>query len=245
MMKVEDRYYKWNEIAEIPPNAGIYAWYLPLHITGTVLKDAEEFQEHLSAYANILKRPEATLRLKGNLSSMQVGEIKQIPYGEGKHGFSTLLKEKIDEEDSRTVLAGILNAISFTEGGAPTVLSERPGGLLSPLYIGVAADLHNRIKTHRKGIIDASDDLSKAKSYADISEEDEDRESDEDERGKLFAGRIAVRLSETNHFTRRHLIVYVMPIQTTLEKDDGALRKTIEAAETLLNRIHYPPFGRR
>jgi len=243
---MKDGYYRWKDIDKIPSDVpGIYAWYLPLHITGTALKDAEEFQEHLSAYANILKRPEATLRLKGNLSSMQMGGIKQIPYGEGKHPFSPLLKMKIDEEDSRTVLAEILNAISFAEGGAPTVLSDRPGGLLSPLYIGVAADLHKRIKTHRRGIDTAMNDLSRAKNYADISEEDEDKESDEDERGKLFAGRIAMRLAETNNFSRRHLIVYVMPIQTPQSTDAAALRKTIEAAESLLNRIHYPPFGRR
>ena len=248
MSSEEPNYYKWDEFEDIPEEAGIYAWYLPLFLPGTAKNDAADFKKQIGAYADILKRPKATLRMKGNLSAKLTGEIKQIPYGGESYRYSKLLEDNIEGENSRNELYNILNGISYSSG-PDSPLAAFPGGLLSPLYIGVAKDLYKRIKSHRKGIQESIEKFRKdqidAEFYADITEKDEDEETSDEIRDKIFAHRIARGLCDNeSRFSPKHLIVYVLPIKST-KIGDAELRKAIEAAETLLNRIHYPAFGRR
>lgn len=242
-------YFSWEYLHEVPDSPGIYAWYLPFHISGTSVADKEMFSETITVYSEILKRPDSTVRMKGNLSSMHIGKIEQIAYGTPKHKFSKLLTNTIGDERSRKLLFEILNGISYSSDNE--TLNSFPAGLMAPLYIGVAKDLKSRINSHKKGIEDYQSQLTTQDMEKEFerllnnSEDDEDQPADEERRDKIFAQRIAYSLHQSQRYTPGDMVVFCSPITINSEIEIGEQRKIIEAAETLLNRVMYPAYGRR
>lgn len=249
MSTLDAGYFPWEDLHEVPDSPGIYAWYLPFRMPGTAVADEEMFSDTITAYSEILKRPDSTIRMKGNLSSMHIGKIEQIAYGTPKHKFSKLLTNTIRDEQSRTLLFDILNGISYSNNGE--TLNSLPAGLMAPLYIGVAKNLKSRIASHKKGINDfqtqlnAEDMEKEFESMLNNSEQDEDLSANTERRDRIFAQRIAYSLQNSEVYTQGDLIVFCSPIIETNILDIGEQRKIIEAAETLLNRVMFPAYGRR
>jgi hypothetical protein len=50
MSSGEANYYQWDEFEDIPEEAGIYAWYLPLFLPGTAKNDAADFKKQIKQF---------------------------------------------------------------------------------------------------------------------------------------------------------------------------------------------------
>ena len=238
-------YYEYKKIGDIPSECGIYAWYLPIQIRGSNAKNPEKLVDKLIQYADALKRPEARLELKGHLSMKQEGIIKQIPYGSEGNLHSNGLQKIIDDEESRGMMVKILNMASYEEKDE-RILSVNPGALLTPLYIGISIDLNKRMKDHASGINKELDLLQNASRNQVNTIEDDEEEEDlitPDKRISVFSKRIAQRIHSAALFKPDNLVVFALPLEIPGDKEK--IRKAVEAMETLLNRVHYPAFGRR
>jgi hypothetical protein len=95
----------------------------------------------------------------------------------------------------------------------------------SPLYVGVAKNLRDRLDTHKRALLDEPDTPG-----ADTYDLDSARN---------FAERC-----RSAQIVPDHLSVFINPIQETeLSPEDS--RATAQATELVLNGIHSPLFGRR
>lgn len=238
-------YYEYKKIGDIPSECGIYAWYLPIQIRGNNARNPEKLVNKLIQYADALKRPEAKLELKGHLSMKQKGIIKQIPYGREGNLHSKLLGQQIDDEETRDMMVKILNMGSYKERD-PKILSDNPGALLTPLYIGVSIDLKKRMKDHASGINKELDLLQNASRNQVNTIEDDEEEEDlitPEKRISVFSKRMAQRLHSAALFKPDNLVVFALPLE--IPGDKAKIRDAVEAMETLLNRVHFPALGRR
>lgn len=206
----------FEEIPDADPNPGLYAWYLRIKPGKSNIKSPENFSKALKRITEQLCYPTLSMQLQGPLSLNMEGDLKHIWYGHEKQQFSNQFQEIINRHEEREMLSEIL------ELTVPL--------LTGPLYIGVSKNLQTRlqghaqlIQTHQKNMIQSSHIDGK-----------ESLEND-----KNFAQRIIDRKIDPNH-----LIVGVTYVSHP-HLSGRRMRETIEAAETLLNRMFYPILGRK
>lgn len=231
--------YTCLDVDSAPSVAGIYAWYglvapsppdWEAKVEGGKDTGAQTFRDFLSRQTARFGLPPLRITGEGNFAVKWGGALhdqtavalQRTLTGEGSHEAAApaaeALDDTIDTPNLRAVLAGALAM-------ATPVFA-------SPLYIGVAENLHERLQTHKNNLYRVAASL---RNRPDLREKLQETD-------KNFAVR-AVTLG----FTPDNLIVWTLRLdsfsETTLDQD--ALRTVAEAAEWLLNRWHRPVLGRR
>lgn len=226
-------WYKVTEADTAPAEPGVYAWYVAPTAGEYALAEAmvngtdegiAHFGKFLSEYSLKLRPPQFDITATGHLwaewrgfieergSSRLAGAIDRV--AEGKSEAGKKLIETMQRERTRRVLA--------------QVLMEAAPRLVSPIYIGVATNLRERITQHVSGIRTVTKALA-----------------DGDPVPAMLRGKFAERAAKAG-FSEDDLRIGVMPIPDLGQNLDLELRREIaEAAEFVLNRWHHPILGRR
>lgn len=212
-MNIKD--YKWEDLDLAPRQTGIYAWYLIPVLRNADLKDSTATTENLLHIARQLKLPTFDVKAYGHLSLFLRGSLEhEHSIDNHKEGFTELVRYVLNDESKRQIFAKILtNSVPH---------------LMSPLYIGVATDLWQRLQQHKRDI----------NYYRELIRKRPNMDDHEDEKHK-FALEVVKR-----GIPNRMLSVFITTIDTGLSPSDD-FRMVSEAVETVLNRLFYPIMGRR
>jgi len=210
------RLFSFGEVPDVDPKPGLYAWYLRMKPGKSNIKSPENFSTALKRITEQICYPTLTMQLQGHLSLNLKGDLRHIWYGHDENPFSNQFQEILNHPEEREILSDIL------ELTVPL--------LTGPLYIGVSKNLQARLQQHTQLIQEYQKDATQ---FFPIDSE-ESLEND-----KNFAQRIVERKIDPNHLVVG--VVYVSHPHLSSER----IRKTIETAETLLNRMFYPILGRR
>ena len=216
----------FEEVSAAEAKPGLYAWYLRIIPGKSNIKSSEDFTKALKRINQQLCHPTLTTQLRGHFNMKLKGHLKHIWYGHDEKPFTKKFQEVLKHPEERKVLSNIL------ESAVPL--------FTGPLYIGVSKNLQQRLKGHTQLI------QKYHKEHEENTEHQEDTtlELSADSRlslqnDKNFARRIVERQIDPNHLAVS--ITYVPAPQLPEDR----IRKTIEAAETLLNRMFYPILGRK
>jgi hypothetical protein len=215
--------YSYNQISDVSSQAGLYAWYMKMQVGKANINSPENMAKALCKLAQTVCYPNLEMHVQGHLNLQLKGDLSHIWYGHGDNEHSSTLKDVINNPEGRSILGEIFDL-------AVPLMS-------SPLYIGVSKNLKARLQTHARLIEAYKKDSTRKKSDLDNTLPVDDAESLDSD--KSFAQRIADRGIDSNR-----LIVGVMLIEQN-KRSPELIRRTVEAAETILNRIFYPILGRR
>jgi predicted GIY-YIG superfamily endonuclease len=214
------REYSFHELGQAPSGPGIYAWYhklrLSIHDVDTCAKRiaAAQVEERVVIARDFLEKfvfshyAEASydVRVAGRLKPTYEGQISHI------QPISESLTARIAEDPER------LHAIR-------EVLQETTPSFASPIYIGVAANLRQRLKTHKMFI----ERYSQARAEVELTEYEADEESS-------IAHSFAAEVCHQRRFASFNLYAHVFECEINPE-----IRIDLE---NILNRINYPLCGR-
>ena len=207
----------FGEVSDAKAAPGLYAWYLKIRPGNSNIESPENFLRALKRTTKELQHPTMFMQMRGHFSRLRMqGELKHIWYGHDKNKFPDQLQEILSNPEEREMLGNIL------EFAVPL--------LTGPLYIGVSKNLQTRLQQHVNLIQESQEDISQLR----ITDSEESLEND-----KNFARRIVERKINPNR-----LIVCVTHVPYSHFPPER-IRKTIETAETLLNKMFYPILGRR
>lgn len=204
----------WPNLGDAPEKAGVYAWYVRMHLGDADLDAFEREVERARAsgqptapiveemlqrhFFHPFQENAYAVRLSGALKPRYVGELAHEPTR------SEALIQRLGETPSR--LRPIARAL---RGAAPH--------FTAPLYIGMASNLRKRLDQHKK-LIKGLPDNRGGLLY--------------DERVSGFAKQVVAR-----GFNPTQLFVACMTIGD-VENDEHI------DLENILNRINFPIFGR-
>lgn len=210
-------HYHWKDLSKVPSAPGIYAWYLRPELREIDLPDEQETRRNLDRLIEALHIPALDVAATGHLSLEFEGSIRHVLRTTANGApLPGLISHVLGDPKQRQSFASILRL------AAPT--------LMSPLYVGVAINLCDRIKQHHSLLeyyVETADELE-AKAGASV--------------GHSFAFEVARRgipLDSLHLFATpaSGLVPETMPAEEQ--------RRLVEAVETLLNRLFYPILGRR
>ena len=210
------RLFKWAEIARVPPQPGVYAWYYLVDITDFDIKRAVEkvneykqlgdsraaervIEEFLDRFVHryFAEAPYRAL-IRGPLKPRYEGELGYVP-----ESSEALVRRITDAPDRLWTLQGVLR--------------RAVPNFASPIYIGMSDNLQVRLNTHRRLIEQYRAGQSTSFGFG----------TDQN-----FARRVVERdLSPSG----LRVAVEVIPSTETEYID----------AENILNRINYPILGRK
>ena len=214
--------HEWNSLGSISHEPGFYAWYVKSYLAQKDIKDSinavkdSKRKGDIAAAAFVItqyleKRLFAPFARDGYFVSLR-GSL--LPPYEGivehKQTLSQSLVDRLIKEPERLESIG-----SLLEGAVPV--------FSSPLYIGMAKNLHKRVASHRRLIIklrDAQDSKNLTNPNTKSCNEDHS-----------FAAAVVQR-----QLPPSHLVVYT---QSLPQDGESAID-----LENLLNRINYPILGR-
>ncbi|WEH16316.1 hypothetical protein [Streptomyces sp. VNUA24] len=231
-------HYSMLDVDQAPETPGLYAWYVSFRASphDWKMKPSPEGDQAIEGFLRLLRKYAGyyeplpiALRGRGSYGVAWEGELElDTPLrdpDEGSHAASA-------EEDKR--LAILMNSLASEERRRvmATILEMASPVFSSPLYIGVAENLRERLRTHRR-------DFTKA--YDWLREHPEDAETVRT-KGKTFGARAAAR-----NMAMGHLEAWVIDLG---DQADNAvtikhLRNTAESAEWLLHRLYAPILGRQ
>ncbi len=225
------------DVDQAPEAPGLYAWYVsfsagPHDWQMQPGPDGDlaigGFLRLLRKYAGYYEPLPIALRGSGSYGAKWEGELE----------LSTPMREPgdaepgADEEDKR--LETLMGSLDNEERRRllATIMQMASPVFSSPLYIGVAANLRDRLRTHRRSF---------TKTYEWLREHPEDTEKVRVQ-AKSFGARAAAR-----NIAMAHLEAWIIDIG-----DEGSddlttkhLRDTAESAEWLLHRMYAPILGRQ
>jgi hypothetical protein len=210
----------FGEIPDADPKPGLYAWYLKVKPGEGNIRSPENFAKALIRITEQLCYPTLSMELQGHLGLSMKGDLKHLWYGHEEYQFSDQLKEILSLSEEREILGDIL------ELAVPL--------LTGPLYIGVSKNIRQRLQVHKRLI----------QKHLQEFEEDTDPDMPVDSEDSLlsdqnFAQRIAERKINPNQ-----LVVGIVYVSHS-HLPPARIRKAIESAETLLNRMFYPTLGKK
>ncbi|WP_380277440.1 GIY-YIG nuclease family protein [Kitasatospora purpeofusca] len=226
------------DVDQAPESPGLYAWYVNFSAGPHDWKmqpspdgdqAIEGFLRLLRKYAGYYEPLPIALRGSGSYGATWEGELElDTPMREPGAATSgvdveedkrlEILMGSLDNEERRRVMATIMEMAS-------PVFS-------SPLYIGVATNLRDRLRTHRRNF---------TKTYEWLREHPEDTETVR-AKAKSFGARAAAR-----NIAMANLEAWIIDIGETGSDDltTKHLRDTAESAEWLLHRMYAPILGRQ
>ena len=211
----------FSEVSDAMSKPGLYAWYLTMRLGKADLNTPENTTQALNKFAETMCYPPLLMNLQGHLNLQLEGELKHVHFGHAnnKHN-SPLLQEVLNDPKGRQTLSNIF------ELAVPL--------LCCPLYIGVSNNLKNRLNQHTKLIQTYQEEkVQREIELANIAPVDDQEDLEHD---KNFAMRVVERKINPNNL----IVGTIYPKENT-----PIVRKAVEAAETLLNRMFYPILGRR
>ncbi|MFK0153674.1 hypothetical protein ACIQVK_16590 [Streptomyces sp. NPDC090493] len=230
--------YSMLDVDQAPETPGLYAWYVSFRAGphDWKMKPSPEGDQAIEGFLRLLRKYAGyyeplpiALRGRGSYGAVWEGELQlDTPLHDPDEASNDtaveedkrleILMDSLDSEERRRVMATILEIAS-------PVFS-------SPLYIGVAENLRERLRTHRR-------DFTKA--YDWLREHPEDAETVR-AKGRTFGARAAAR-----NMAMGHLEAWVIDLGD--QADDAVtikhLRNTAESAEWLLHRLYAPILGRQ
>lgn len=206
----------FGKVSDAEAEPGLYAWYLRIRPGDRNIESAENFLRSLKRTTEELQYPTMPMQARGHFRLKMQGDLKHIWYGHEENKFTDQLQEVLSNSEERELLGNIL------EYAVPL--------LTGPLYIGVSKNLQTRLQQHVKLIQEYQEGINQFSS-SDIAESLEN--------DKNFAQRIVERKINPNRLVV--CLTYVPYPHFPSER----IRKTIETAETLLNKMFYPILGRR
>lgn len=230
----ELHWYEADELEEIPTSPGLYAWYAvpvagpldwqPEHDDDGNDLGSQNFGSFLAKHTHRLRSPTLAVQAKGHLWAAWSGSLTEAGTqtlaehldqlgGPEAQGPGAKLKWALHNSDARQVLASVLVAASPR--------------LSSPIYIGVAKNLRERLGTHIDNFNAAAELLGT------------DAALPSELRNK-FGGRVAEA-----GLALDDLRIAALPVPEFAGLSDIDLRNIAEAAEFVLNRWHHPLFGER
>jgi hypothetical protein len=218
--------FRLHELSSAPEEPGVYAWYYQIELSKKDIQDCIERvvqsnseSERRDIVKTFLERrlfmyyreTPYEVSLRGPMKPTYAGSVyNQVMISEA-------LVERITEDPER------LN-------GLRDLLRDSVPLFSSPIYIGVAKNLRNRLLQH-KALIEK---FQNAQALEDFSPPAEaaDEQSREAERDHSFAREV----STIRNFATQYLVAYTMafPVDEHLRVD----------LENILNRINYPLCGR-
>ena len=212
--------YSWTEIINVPSKPGVYAWYYSPEITDFDLQDTIN---KILMFKSVNNMDEAQEIVKTFLNNYLFRFFQEEPYHATLRGS---LKPKYEGTVEHTPeLSEDLVARIVDEPERLTtvrqVLEKSTPNFSSPLYIGMSKNLNGRLKTHKKLI----------EKYCSQVNPNDFNIKDAEDRDKNFAMRVC---SRNIYPTRLSVAINVL-------EDIGERYVDIE---NILNRIHYPLFGR-
>jgi hypothetical protein len=175
-----------------------------------------DLKSDMTKLALQLVQPARRVEISGDLQFQLTGDAQQVPYTSER--FSALIESTIESARERHLFAKILNVSA--------------GYCMTPLYIGVATSLRTRLHTHQR--------LIEAAKEWEVPFDDRTAEGNE---WMVNARFLAERIVQRG-IRRTSLYVDAYPLDHDGVPRDIS-RKTCEAVETFLNRIVFPPLGRR
>lgn len=203
----------WTEIETAPERAGVYAWYARLKISKADISDT------INRVTASKDEQSARLIIEDALDRFVFNPYRESPYkvllrGQLKPKFVGNVEHEPSRSDS-LVARLIKNPARLRI--ISELLGEAAPAFTSPLYIGMAANLRARLKTHKYKIT-----------------EFREQHSSVDDDGTPEAG--FARQVVSRGFDPTNLFVHVAEMDVdTGEHND---------IENILNRINYPIFGR-
>ena len=223
--------FKYNEMADIKDRPGIYAWYYqPFVDSGW---DLQQTESELKRISNRIRLGGSSIELKGDLNFKLEGSMKHVTIAEDEYEgmiFSDSWKKWMDKEETRIFFSEIINF------SAPI--------FSNPLYIGISKNLNKRINQgHLKVFMDKDDTSSswtKKASPHHLEGEMKKNRSNGIEVSHLM---VAVRYIHNNAVFIGDKAKEAVIGMNTLSDDE--YRKFCVQAETVLNRIFYPIFGKK
>lgn len=206
--------YSWSTLANVPSDPGLYAWYLATEIRAADLGDRAATERNLQLLGSQLSLPRLGVDARSHLSLRFTGELAHDYVGSTQRSeFTDLVARAVADPARRLQLAELLKLAT--------------PALTSPLYVGVATSLRDRLDVHKRTIEKFQE-----------ATDGRDGDSPGDEAAYSFAREVVRR-----GISPRRLRVYVIPVRDS--EDRELTREVAEAAETLLNRLFYPTLGRR
>jgi hypothetical protein len=239
--------YPMTEVANAPDRPGLYAWYGRAAPGPQDLATREAVRNYIALHTRRFTTPTLTLQAKSTFRRSWAGSLNEttsIQFDkllglspEASEALEQGLPPSEDSDLNPDELRGALNEV-LADDGLRDVLIESLNNaiplLTSPLYVGIAKDqtLRERLRSHHRGF----ERLKRAHPTID------------DRRRLLAELRAKGKSSFAAHalasgFTADSLEVHCLPLPPELDDDQG--RNMLPAVEYLINRWHYPPFGRR
>ncbi|WP_433562294.1 hypothetical protein ACQP1O_33080 [Nocardia sp. CA-151230] len=235
--RLSPRRYSMLDVDQAPQSPGLYAWYVgflagPHDWRTDPGPDGDMavggFLRLLTRYASHFEPLPIALRSSGSYGSVWQGSLERdAPLGDAEDKSQGLeledkrldqLMDSLGNEDRRRAISEILAM-------AAPVFS-------TPLYIGVATDLRERLCVHRR-------DFGRAYEWLRDHPDDRDRLRLE---AKNFGSRAAAR-----NITMDRLEAWVIDVGEGSDNEFSTqkLRQIAQTAEWLLNRFHTPILGRQ
>ena len=215
MKTTNSRALAWTEIELAPDSPGVYAWYSQLIISKA---DIEQIIAKVEA-AKKKGEQAAQSEVKVALDRFIFNPYRESPYRVQLRGpLKPRFSGDIDHEPSKsdTLMARLVqNPERFRT--IAEILTNAAPWFTSPLYIGMAANLRSRLRTHKNKIIEFRD-----KWGGSVIQDPGDAG---------FASQVVGR-----GFDPTNLFVHVAEVHV-----DSGEHNDIE---NILNRINYPIFGR-
>ena len=231
-------HFSMRDVDQAPESPGLYAWYVSFRAGPHDWKiqpspDGDQaidgFLGLLRKYAGFYEPLPIGLTGRGSYGAKWEGSLElDFPLRENAEGASAgdeegmrridKLMTSLGNEERRRVMA--------------TILEKASPVFSSPLYIGVAENLRQRLKQHRQDFTKTHDWLRENPEHTETVRA----------RGKSFGQRAAAR-----NIAMEHLEAWVIDLADE-ENDEVTkkhLRNTAESAEWLLHRLYSPILGRQ
>ena len=221
--------FRYEEMPDIKAKPGIYAWYYQPRIEpswGMV-----DVVEEISRIAKRLRLADSKIQFKGWLNLSLIGSVDHITLGDAGHswGFSDSWKDQMERDETRIFVTELLNT-------AAPILSN-------PIYIGISKDLKKRINEDHLKIF-----LNQKKAESswthDASAHHLDDAGKEKRAGGLEVERLIVGVRYM-HANAEFESDESKEAAKFLVLNDDDWKKFSECAETIVNRLFYPIFGKR
>lgn len=240
------------EVHRAPDCPGLYAWYGRAAPGPPDVADAESVRRYIGQHTRRFITPTLTLKARSTFRRSWEGtllETTSVAFDKYLGLSGEIVLEEAGGEDSAepnqdfdtdtdpAELKGCVNAVLAEERLRDVLIESLNNAiplLTSPLYVGIAKE-----QTLRTRLTQHYDKFGRVKKSHPTSDDRQRLLEDLQSKGKSSFAAQAVAAG----FTEDALEVHCLPLPESLNDDTG--RKLLPAVEYLLNRWHYPPFGRR
>jgi hypothetical protein len=240
-VNVKGQVFGFDEISDIPPQPGLYAWYANLGLGAADLADEGQTRRALEKQTQKYKPVPLQVEIKGNFGSRWVGKLSDCSMDDLGNALLNQTFDDTNGEGSRSSEKQrgqkLNNALieSATRQALISTLEECIPVFLSPLYVGISDNLQRRLRHHVNEFRVATRTSKSQDEYFNLDSKTElpDQVSETE-----FAVR-AVRAG----FKEDNLKVFIFPVQNIENLNSTQIRNVIEGVEFLLNRWVRPSLG--